>query len=95
MKLLINNSGQMLTTGMSIAYAFIFLLANLITVGILIMALSDNFLGIQVHYYAQLYGIDPAILSYFETARQLIPFAVIINFVLSLLIAGHWLSTWG
>ena len=95
MKITFDNSGQMMTTGMSIAYAFIFLLANIIAVGILIMTLSDNFLGIQMHYYSQLYGVDPTILSYFETARQLIPFAVVINFVLSLLIAGHWLSTWG
>lgn len=95
MKIKLNNQGQMLASGMSIAYSIVFTAAVLIAMGLLIIYISDTFLGIQLYYYMVKFGVNPNMLGYLESIRTLIPFAILLNATISLVIIGQWLSNWG
>ena len=95
MKLLkpLGTKGQYFSAGMSLAYALVMFCIGLFSLGVVLMSVSDNMLGIYIHDYAVQYNADSTVLGLFETMRQVLPFVSILSLGLGMIALGHALSS--
>lgn len=80
---------------MTLAYAFVLLIASVFLLGFIFVVVSETMLGIYIHQYAVDYGVDPTMLGHMETLRNFLPFAAIISMGLGLLALANILSMYG
>jgi len=74
--------GQVFNIGMTLAYALIVFGLGVFFLGIVLIVFSDTFIGTYVYQYAVSYGVSTSILSWMESIRNFLPFAVGIGILL-------------
>lgn len=88
----LGKKGQWFSAGMSLAYAFVLFVVSIFCIGLILMVVSDNIIGIYFHDYAIQFGADSDMLGYFEFLRTLLPFFALLSFGLGLAALSHGLS---